>query len=679
MQRRLAYLSLAPLLLALSLDLSCKGIADNGRQETVPIFPSEGPLFPDYDCLKTEGTSINWRAWLDVFVHGSPHTWSTKSSPYLIAFMDAEPEEFYRFQKQCPMGVITAEIMLYVSAIAQGDHEVSAGWGDAAREMLSRFPLRILVGTQWPNFVLLTGENTRIPEIAEDRQRNCLDVENPAIDWPSFLKVFDDEDKEEWFVQSIRYVWSWQMRQLTNLLYKECPLGVLTAHVIAAFTCAATESTCFADQAKPIEDWIQSDPDALASIAHSRWPLGVLINHISRGTRHRFALDFNEEELASLPGGAEPKNLTSWGQWSASLQEQGASQAYRDLIGLLPHLGNGLLGAPTLVYVTMIYGRSFNRHLRRFCGRARALGLGKRLVLFTLDDEAYSLCMKENGHRCMRGTPSILNKFTMPLVFARLGLDTMWIDLDVFLMKDPTPYLVEHASHGDYEILISGSFESDCICNGLVYFKATQVVCDWLLGVLVWMYDHPYEHDQKTFSAFLDYTEQVSNLPLDLPPLPRWSTLEAVNQFVTPDTYEGNGWSGNLEDIVIYHFLNGESDTGSGLDQSGSWMREYGHFEDDWAPPQERTRYDGQNAPTTTKVTLMDLFYMQPDDDLYFTDKAPYESPAIRSALLAARKETRRTDLFGRPCGPMTDMHDGAGDRTGSAEELLAQAKQETG
>ena len=34
--------------------------------------------------------------------------------------------------------------------------------------------------------------------------------------------------------------------------------------------------------------------------------------------------------------------------------------------------------------MTMIYGRSFNRHLKRFCSRARAVGMGERLLLFTL-------------------------------------------------------------------------------------------------------------------------------------------------------------------------------------------------------------------------------------------------------------------------------------------------------
>merc|ERR1719193_339435 len=128
------------------------------------------------------------------------------------------------------------------------------------------------------------------------------------------------------------------------------------------------------------------------------------------------------------------------------------------------------------------------------------------------------------------------------------------------------------------------------------------------------MYNHPYEHDQKTFSAFLNYTESVSLEPLDLPPIPPWDTLDPINQFVTPDTFEGNGWSGRLEDIVIYHFLNGESDTGSDLDPSGTWMREHGHFDESGgAPPACRHGGPGCRAPPASKVSLMDLFYLQGD------------------------------------------------------------------
>eukprot|EP00435_Cladocopium_sp_Y103_P051239 s554_g15.t2 len=173
----------------------------------------------------------------------------------------------------------------------------------------------------------------------------------------------------------------------------------------------------------------------------------------------------------------------------------------------------------------------------------------------------------------------------------------------------------------------------------------------------VWMYHHPYEHDQKTFSAFLNYTEKVTQDPLDLPEIPPWDTLDPINQFVTPDIFEGNGWMGDLDKIIIYHFLNGESDTGSGLDPSGNWRKEYGRFTSD------NETCEGKSCNTGGKVTLMDLFYGQTDwawhcagtmlckpgcrstlvslsidDELYTTPMPAYENEAIRAALLSSRK-----------------------------------------
>ena len=48
-----------------------------------------------------------------------------------------------------------------------------------------------------------------------------------------------------------------------------------------------------------------------------------------------------------------------------------------------------------------------------------------------------------------------------------------------------------------YELLIGYAFASDCICNGFFHFKATPRVVKWLQELLIWLYNHPYEHDQR--------------------------------------------------------------------------------------------------------------------------------------------------------------------------------------
>ena len=50
------------------------------------------------------------------------------------------------------------------------------------------------------------------------------------------------------------------------------------------------------------------------------------------------------------------------------------------------------------------------------------------------------------------------------------------------------------------QVLVSGSFADDCICSGLVYFRATPRVAFWLRQMLGWMYETVYTHDQKTMS-----------------------------------------------------------------------------------------------------------------------------------------------------------------------------------
>lgn len=644
----------------MSLWLTWLGLAASGK--VIPVMP-EGPLFPDHDCLGVGVLNgIDWPHWLAIFEKG-PRAWTSEGQRYFDIFMDGDEEAYDSWVEACPLGVLNGELALYYFSAVRGDTKVAASYRDIVSPKLAAMPLRTIIGSRWPLFLMLSSENLRkapppegSPDVANDDAANCVHVDLPVLNWTKFQSLFWGEKNKvkDWMMGSIRYVYSWQMVHTPEEVLIECPLGYLTAVLIKAFTCATSESSCFHSFANQIEQFFVKEPDIVEVLAHSWWPLAMLLNHMTKATRHKYFLDFTEAELSGNLAAAHPGSVSSLGEIGRFLGTQDqASQSFRDLLSALPQLGRAPPEAPNLVYVTMIYGEKFNRHMRRFCSRARALGIpGERLILFTLDQQAYEMCLSENGGRCIRGSPGILNKFTLPLVCAHLGLDTVWIDLDVFLMVDPTPAIIAHAERGPYDILVSGSFEADCICNGIVYFRATPAVKDWLLGVLVWMYHHPYEHDQKTFSAFLNYTERVAQDPLDLPEIPPWDTLDPINQFVTPDIFEGNGWMGDLDKIIIYHFLNGESDTGSGLDPSGSWRKEYGRFTSD------NETCEGNSCNTGGKVSLMDLFYGQTDEELYTTPMPAYENEAIRAALLSSRKAFRSTRLLGLPCGPMVGWED---------------------
>jgi len=237
--------------------------------------------------------------------------------------------------------------------------------------------------------------------------------------------------------------------------------------------------------------------------------------------------------------------------------------------------------------------------------------------MFTLDDKAFAECEAIRG-LCIRGSPTILHKFTLPLMFLHARFRVLWIDFDVFLFKNPIPYVLARAEETQAMVLTSGAFGAECVNSGVVYFGATEKVIEWLLTLLVWMYDHPYEHDQKAVSAFLRAGERVA-FPHELPiePVP-WDYLDAEVQFASAKHVPVAGWTGNLTDMVIFHFLNGDSDASVGSHQFAQ------HF----------SLGDYRN--------LMDAFYNRSEADLFDTSRAPWEVvPELESYLNLSRHDAR--------------------------------------
>lgn len=599
-------------------------------------------MFPDYDCLAVNGSSgVDWAAWLK-HLHTPPlHGWLNHVAGFLHAVLPANAHGVLLHFEECSLGRLSADIMAYIlgrirGALDADDH------GRLIQKGLAHHRLRVIAGSQWPVFEMLAREELRAVrvdgyDIANDAVLNCKHLTKPSLDWDAFQNALTAPMKkqaDEWVVATRPYAFNWLMENSRDKLEAECPLGVLSAVAVRAFVCATTESSCYEVYADIIEDWIQHTPEALSLLAHSKWPIAFVLSNLRSAARHSFHLDFLEIELRGiLPSHtfSSLNSLAEIGLWAGSLSRWGHSRSFRDVVAALPHLGEPLQGAPSLVYLTMVYGSHFVQYIQNFCARAHAVGIGKRLLLFTLDEDSFSHCLIANQQRCVRGSPSIVNKFTLQLICMHLGFDVMWIDFDVFVMLDPTPSLLAHAERSSYEILVSGSFESDCICTGMVYTKSTPRVRAWLLSLIAWIYNHPYDHDQKTFSAFLNHTETVSSKPLDLPEIPPWGILDPINEFVTANKFEGNGWMGRLEHIIIYHFLNGESDNVY-LDDMPSF---------DTAE---------RDAPGGTDTGSMALFYGQQDKELYHTAKAAHENPSIRSALLASRKASRVVKPPGTGC-----------------------------
>lgn len=367
----------------------------------------------------------------------------------------------------------------------------------------------------------------------------------------------------------------------------------------------------------------------LHEVHGSGWPVFMLLGHVSRAVRrHRFHLDFTADELLPLAlGSAAIVANANMAEVSASMKDLVAVLSSFEPVVFAPADSTGNVGPAymRIAYVTMAHGPRFSPYVPRFMERAKALGIGNALIVFCLDDEACDACRQADGF-CVQGTPSILNKFTLPLVLLFESYDVMWLDLDVFLFQDPSQYLFTQAIEGGYEMLISGSFNVDCVCSGIIFYRAVDRTRRWLAELLAWMYDHPYEHDQKAVSAFLRAGERVAfddDLPVNQEDTPHWSFLDPETQFVSARHVDDAGWYGDPDNIVAFHLLHGDSD-------------------DSYASHQFAQIYNLGVGYTP----LLDLFFNRTDTpDLYTTAALPHRvSDELKDALWRSRRPHPRPD-----------------------------------
>jgi len=557
---------------------------------------------------------------------------------------------------------------------------------------------------------------------------------------PSHAHYYSEQ--RSWWLDSIKHVYLEEMNSKMSTASKECLYGLYTAGIIKALWAADTESSAFQSYSESLSSMFY---ESLHFLGGSKWPIFALLEHSRSLRRHEYLIDFTESELKKIP-------YRHSGPWLQSLEKE----RHRKILGILtpdvdknkgwhksllkriwidgetkPKLEYPVLSSSSssgyrlefqetvrtivqaglekrFLYVTFVYGK-YKQYLKGWIRRLAYLGI-RNMLFYSLDQDSYEECLKwtsyyikdtdssESEHRdqvqCLRGsTISALSKFTICLVALQLGFDVMWLDMDIFLLKDPTNRILElsrgkdwndqdttklkleevedkekdffrrdwhdRASmisaplYGDefsyltasgeeeyaekieledklvesgdipdddtinlidsksktappFEFLISYSFSSDCICNGFFYLKSTKTVVNWMFHLIAWLYQHPYEHDQRAMSAFLNYTEKVSlpkngTVGYDTPKIPHWFVFDTDNAFVNwPE------WTGNFEKIYILHFLDGAA------------YSLYGRGEWDPSIPYERSQFgrrnetDEQPEEIDPSRSLMDVFYQNP-------------------------------------------------------------------
>eukprot|EP00929_Paragymnodinium_shiwhaense_P054268 TRINITY_DN27189_c0_g1_i3.p1 TRINITY_DN27189_c0_g1~~TRINITY_DN27189_c0_g1_i3.p1 ORF type:complete len:712 (-),score=133.75 TRINITY_DN27189_c0_g1_i3:452-2587(-) len=282
--------------------------------------------------------------------------------------------------------------------------------------------------------------------------------------------------------------------------------------------------------------------------------------------------------------------------------------------------------------LNVMWGTKYAGYLRNILLRSEAFGLGSRHLVFCLDSESYDGCVVSHPYHalCIPGrVRSMTQKYNIVAAVVHSGFDALLVDLDVVILRNPIPVILQTAHAQNAEVLTSRDFGGNCLNTGITFFKATNGTSLFITELISWLWRHPHEFCQKAFGGLLGYDNltypEVSGYPYTK--LPRWGFLDMETHFGTNVVYNKGieGWTGRIEDIVIYHFLEG----GGGVDQSAAFF--------------------GKHA------NLFDLFYANPKLDVRNIDIPLWvQDPDIETQLYSARLPAPIQRLA--PCEPFSSL-----------------------
>eukprot|EP00931_Biecheleriopsis_adriatica_P107275 TRINITY_DN81622_c0_g1_i1.p1 TRINITY_DN81622_c0_g1~~TRINITY_DN81622_c0_g1_i1.p1 ORF type:complete len:690 (+),score=138.74 TRINITY_DN81622_c0_g1_i1:74-2143(+) len=213
-----------------------------------------------------------------------------------------------------------------------------------------------------------------------------------------------------------------------------------------------------------------------------------------------------------------------------------------------------------LAYVVLLYGKAWARLLERLAGRMSQLDIAHPLLVIAIGKEAAAACRKlargagsSRPHDVVCWTPdteSQVHRFTGVHALLHLGVDVLYLDMDTFLLRDPTPRIL--ASAEGWDALFARHADADCINIGIFYIRANGKTAVWMSQFLAWYHDHPFEIDQRGLHIFLGLPARelsIAYAPDDLVKI-RGGVLDDVNEVVIGDVT----WAGSLPKMLIFHW-----------------------------------------------------------------------------------------------------------------------------
>eukprot|EP00397_Hematodinium_sp_SG-2012_P024032 GEMP01025016.1.p1 GENE.GEMP01025016.1~~GEMP01025016.1.p1 ORF type:complete len:585 (+),score=93.78 GEMP01025016.1:158-1912(+) len=214
------------------------------------------------------------------------------------------------------------------------------------------------------------------------------------------------------------------------------------------------------------------------------------------------------------------------------------------------------------VILTSAGGEGFKRILGKYIERAEAVGVAGNLVVVNHDESCLSLCMEKlSKGQCIHAPLGIYGGYVwqkfrwVSLVISMV--DVMWLDLDVYLAKNPLDYI--QALPRSTDLWVTEHTLNYCINNGVFYARSNTRTRMWFHLFAMYLARNAFGHDQNAFDSFLGHTAQrVNEMQIKhlaqgdfIPDLPKigYGLLDVEKHFVLAD-----GFWGDPDEIVLIHF-----------------------------------------------------------------------------------------------------------------------------
>jgi len=222
----------------------------------------------------------------------------------------------------------------------------------------------------------------------------------------------------------------------------------------------------------------------------------------------------------------------------------------------------------------MAFGLPDGRWLPAFLHRAIDVGLPRVIFITTdvsellkcetiakeRDAEASLLCVHVFTEFARAYDHNNKAKFYLFPILLSLGMDVAWLDLDVFVIRDPTSQLLAQAygtqpnsgvrpldrqpqSQGPLDVVVTDHFDMYCLNHGVFMVRASDRSLLWLLEYIRWMHWYPFGHDQNGWDAFLGHSIVEPQVPPGLRTDPwrnaSYGVLDTHTEYLTL-----TGWAG---------------------------------------------------------------------------------------------------------------------------------------